>query len=71
VLCPVTVKKAMERVCGVRSVQIDLAARTATVVFDPSATTVGAIAASSADAGYPATVKVQDGTDEGRRHPVR
>jgi mercuric ion binding protein len=41
------------------------------VVFDPSATTVGAITADSADAGYPATVKVQDGTDEGRRHPVR
>ena len=36
-LCPVTVKTAMERVEGVRSVQIDFDAKAATVVFDPSA----------------------------------
>lgn len=56
-LCPVTVKKAMEKVTGVQSVQIDFAARTATVVFDPAVTSVEAIAAASADAGYPAEVR--------------
>jgi mercuric ion binding protein len=56
-LCPVTVKKAMEGVSGVQSVVIDFEARSATVVFDPAATTPAAIAASSADAGYPATLK--------------
>lgn len=56
-LCPVTVKKAMEQVKGVRSVRIDFAARTATVAFDPSVTTIEAIAAASASAGYPASVK--------------
>lgn len=56
-LCPVTVKTAMERVGGVRSVEIDFNAKTATVAFDPSMTTVEAIAAASTNAGYPATPK--------------
>jgi len=56
-LCPVTVRKAMEGVKGVRQVEVDFNARTATVVFDPSVTTTEAIAAASANAGYPATVK--------------
>jgi mercuric ion binding protein len=56
-LCPVTVKKAMEKVNGVQSVRIDFDARTATVVFDPAVTSIEAIAAASADAGYPAAVR--------------
>lgn len=56
-LCPVTVKKAMEQVSGVQSVEIDFAAKTATVAFDPSVTTVEAIAAASTTSGYPASVK--------------
>jgi mercuric ion binding protein len=56
-LCPVTVKKAMEQVKGVHSVGIDFAAKTATVVFDPAVTSVEAIAAASANAGYPAALK--------------
>ena len=55
-LCPVTVKKAMEGVAGVKSVSVDLDAKTATVVFDPSVTTADAIAAASSNAGYPARV---------------
>ena len=53
-LCPVTVKTAMERVAGVRSVRVDFDKKTAAVVFDPSVTTVEAIAAASTKAGYPA-----------------
>lgn len=56
-LCPVTVRKAMEGVAGVRSVAIDFDAKTATVVFDPSVTSLGAIAAASTNAGYPAAAK--------------
>lgn len=55
-LCPITVKRAMEGVEGVRAVEIDLDARTATVVFDTAATSTDAIAAASASAGYPAHV---------------
>lgn len=53
-LCPVTVKKAMEGVEGVRSVEIDVDAKTATVTFDPSATNLDVIRAASTNAGYPA-----------------
>ncbi len=53
-LCPVTVKKAMQGVAGVRSVAVDFNAKTATVVFDPSKTTIAAIVAASTNAGYPA-----------------
>jgi len=56
-LCPVTVKRAMERVDGARLVEIDLKARTATVVFDPDVTSAERIAAASTNAGYPATVR--------------
>ncbi|MBA3909921.1 MAG: hypothetical protein C0524_08535 [Rhodobacter sp.] len=56
-LCPVTVKRAMEGVAGVRVVEIDFEARTATVIFDTAATSAEAIAAASANAGYPARAK--------------
>jgi mercuric ion binding protein len=53
-LCPVTVRKAMESVEGVRKVEVDFDARTATVVFDPSLASIEAIAEASGNAGYPA-----------------
>jgi mercuric ion binding protein len=53
-LCPVTVRKAMEQVNGVKSVTVDFEAKTATVVFDPATATPEEIAKASADAGYPA-----------------
>lgn len=53
-LCPVTVKKAMEGVPGVKSVEINFEAKTALVVFDPSKATIADIAAASTNAGYPA-----------------
>ncbi len=55
-LCPITVKRAMEGVAGVRAVEIDFEARTATVFFDTAATSPDAIAAASANAGYPARI---------------
>lgn len=56
-MCPITVRTAMEHVDGVKSVQVDFNAKTATVKFDPSRTTLKAIAAASTNAGYPATIK--------------
>ena len=53
--CPFTVKKAMTRVEGVRSVTVDFDAKTATAVFDRAVTTVQEIATASANVGYPAT----------------
>lgn len=54
--CPITVRRAMSRVDGVKSVSVDFDAKTASVVFDPSKTTVAIIAAASTNAGYPARV---------------
>ena len=55
-LCPLTVRTAMERVPGVTLVVVDFDAKTATVTFDPAAVTIDAIAAASANVGYPAHV---------------
>jgi mercuric ion binding protein len=55
-LCPLTVKAAIERVPGVTAVVIDFEAKTATVTFDPTITSVEAIAATSTGVGYPAHV---------------
>jgi periplasmic mercuric ion binding protein len=55
-LCPLTVKTAMERVPGVTFVVIDFDAKTATVTFDPAIATIEAIAAASANVGYPVHV---------------
>lgn len=53
--CPITVKKAIKRVAGVKSVSVDFDAKTAVVVFDPSITNVDEIAAAPTGVGYPTT----------------
>lgn len=53
--CPITVKKAMSSVDGVRAVNVDFDAKAATVVYDPSVATADEIAEASTNAGYPAT----------------
>ena len=55
-LCPLTVRKAMERVDGVQHVDVDYDTKTATVMFDDSNTTSAEIAQASTDVGYPATL---------------
>ena len=54
--CPITVKKAKQRVDGVKSVKVDIDSKTAVAVYDPSVTTVDKIAAASTDVGFPAEV---------------
>jgi mercuric ion binding protein len=51
--CPFIVRRAIESVAGVRSVRVDFAEKTATVVYDPSVTTVDTIADAPARSGYP------------------
>jgi len=52
--CPITVRKAMNGVDGVKSVKVDFEAKTATVVYDPKVTNAQQIADASTNAGYPA-----------------
>jgi len=54
-LCPITVKKALDKVPGVAATQIDLAKKTATVKFDPERANVAALVKATTDAGYPST----------------
>lgn len=53
--CPISVKKAMKRVDGVKTVEVDFKTKIATVSFDPSITNAETIAAASTNVGYPAT----------------
>ena len=55
--CPITVRKAIRRVDGVKSVDVDYESKLATVVFDEDRTTPEAISQASTDVGFPATVR--------------
>jgi len=55
-LCPITVKKAITRVPGVLEAQVDFDAKTATVRYESSRTSVEAISAATGNAGYPSRV---------------
>ena len=52
--CPYIVKTSMAAVPGVANVTVSFEAKTATVMFDDAKTNPDAIAAASANAGYPA-----------------
>jgi mercuric ion binding protein len=54
-VCPITVKKSLEKVAGVSQAQIDFAKKTATVRFADKTTTAALVKATT-DAGYPSTV---------------
>ncbi len=56
-VCPITVRKALEKVQGVASVKVDLDAKTATVTFDPDKANAEALVKATAEAGYPAIVE--------------
>ncbi|EUC20833.1 mercury resistance system periplasmic binding protein MerP [Paraburkholderia hospita] len=52
-VCPITVRKALEKVPGVATAKVDFATKRAEVVFDPKQTAVGALTKATTDAGYP------------------
>lgn len=56
-LCPVTVKKSLEKVPGVSQVRIDFAKKTATVTFDADQAQVSTLVKATTDAGYPSTMR--------------
>lgn len=55
--CPLTVRKALERVPGVESAKVDFKTKLAVVAFDPNKTKPEALVKATTDAGYPSTVK--------------
>ena len=55
--CPITIRKALEKVDGVVSAKADFDSKTATVIFDPDKTNIGALTQATANAGYLSSVK--------------
>jgi mercuric ion binding protein len=56
-VCPITVRKALEKVPGVASATVDLKSKSAVVVFDPAKASPDALTRATNDAGFPSTVK--------------
>lgn len=55
--CPITVKKALEKVPGVSDVRIDFEHKTATVHLDIAKAKVEMLTKATTDAGFPSTVR--------------
>jgi mercuric ion binding protein len=56
-VCPITVKKALERVPGVTDAKVDFDKKIASVSFDPDKANLAALTKATADAGYPSSVQ--------------
>jgi periplasmic mercuric ion binding protein len=56
-LCPVTVKKSLEKVPGVSQARVDFQKKTATVTFDADKTNASALVKATTNAGFPSTVQ--------------
>lgn len=55
--CPIAVRKAMQRVNGVKEVNVDLDSKTAIVTYDDNVTTAAEIGNASTEVGFPASVR--------------
>ena len=55
-VCPITVKKALEKVPGVTAAKVDFEKKTAGVTVDPDQANPATLSKATSDAGYPSTV---------------
>jgi periplasmic mercuric ion binding protein len=55
-VCPITVKKALEKVSGVTDAKVNFDKKTASISFDPDKASPAVLTKATADAGYPSTV---------------
>jgi mercuric ion binding protein len=55
--CPIAVSKAMQRVDGVKKVNVDLDSNTAIVTYDSNITSATEIGDASTDVGFPASLR--------------
>ena len=54
-MCPITVRKALEKVEGVTQANVNYETRFAVVVYDDQKTNVGQLTQATGDAGFPST----------------
>ncbi len=57
-VCPITVKKALEKVPGVSDVHVNFEERMVAVEYDPQKTTIKQLTEATAEAGYPSFEKL-------------
>lgn len=62
--CPITVKAALNRVDGVKGVDVSYEHREARVAFEDTKTSVTALIKATTNAGYPSTLKQGQPTRE-------
>ncbi len=55
--CPITVRKALEKVPGVDSVKVNFKTKRAVVAFDPAKTSPEALMRATSDAGFPSSAQ--------------
>jgi len=55
--CPITIRKALQKVDGVIEAKAEFETKTATVTFDPTKTNVEALMKATENAGYKSTLK--------------
>lgn len=55
-VCPITIKKSLQKVAGVKSVTVSYENKTITVSFEDSLTNVNSLLKATENVGYPATV---------------
>ncbi len=56
-LCPVTVKKSLERVPGVSAVKVDFDKKTASVTYDADKVQPEVLTKATTNAGYPSAIQ--------------
>ncbi|MEK6663197.1 MAG: mercury resistance system periplasmic binding protein MerP [Pseudomonadota bacterium] len=56
-VCPITVKKALEKVDGVKKANVEFKSREAKVTYEDAITTPDKLMKATTDAGYPSTLK--------------
>lgn len=56
-VCPITIKKSLEKVKGVKSVDVSYENKTATVSFDTQLTDINSLLKATENVGYPSTLK--------------
>jgi mercuric ion binding protein len=57
VTCPITVKKALERVEGVKQAKVTFENKLAVVTFDDAMTSIDSLTEATKNAGFPSVIK--------------
>ena len=56
-MCKITIRKALEKVDGVKEATVDYDAKTASVTFDSGMINIDVLTQATTSAGYPSTLK--------------